>query len=133
MSSKYTKQLLNQINASSNDMPIEVIIRVSAPSALERTNDIEEEMQHTQQLMASLVSFLTELERNGANVKLLGTSWLTHSVLATASPMVLRKLTKRDDVDLIDINAEIGIGNNLGRNKDSLEISPFFSAAQNVT
>ncbi|MBM3236367.1 hypothetical protein FJZ31_08720 [Candidatus Poribacteria bacterium] len=113
---KCTKQLLQQMSVNGNDRPIEVIIRLRHPNGLKRSNSqsvkdsqsiVQEEKQNAQQLMENLVEFLHQLENEGAKTKLLDTSWLTHSVLAVASPPILRKLAERDDVDIIDINAEI--------------------------
>jgi hypothetical protein len=122
MSAKYTKTLLDKINATRSDKPIEVIIQVSDLASLEQSQDIEKEMQRTQRLMAELVTFLTKLEKNGENVKMLDASWLTHSVLAIATPSVLRELVKRDDVNLIDLNTEIRL-NDLGQHHQSPVIS----------
>ena len=57
--------------------------------------------------MGSLVGFVRRLEDEGANVRLLGTLWLTPSVLVAASPSIIEMLSKRSDVEGIDVNAEV--------------------------
>jgi hypothetical protein len=113
---KYTQQLLQYLQHAGEGQPIEVIVRVKDPEALTRVqgmaghpseNVAEREQQHTQDLLGNVVEFVRDLERQGAPIQLLDTSWLTHSVLATAKPAILRKLAQRDDVDLIDLNAEV--------------------------
>ncbi len=112
---KCTKQLIERISVNNNDSLIEVIIRLRHPCGLKRPGQsvkdsqsvVQQEKQHAQQLMEKLVEYLHQLENEGAKAKLLDTSWLTHSVLAAVSPPILRKLAERDDVDIIDINAEI--------------------------
>lgn len=115
MQKKYTKQLLRRINEADNEDSIEVIVRLRDLEALQRPARslsrsqqaiVKSEKRHAQQLVEDLVAYLYQLENKGAKVKLLDTSWLTHSVLVAVSPPILRKLAKREDVDLLDVNAE---------------------------
>jgi hypothetical protein len=116
---KYTKQLLHHLQQVGDRQPVEVIVRVKDPVAMTRVQGMagdppdkiaEKEQQHTQDLLDNLVGFVHDLERRGAPVRLVDTSWLTHSVLATATPAVVRMLAEREDVDQIDLNAEVRTG-----------------------
>jgi hypothetical protein len=115
---KYTRQLLSHLGRAGDGKPLEVIVRIKDPEALSRTRAMagtppdkiaEREQQHAQVLLGNVVEFIQDLERQGAPVRLLDTSWLTHSVLARATPAIVHRLAEREEVDLVDLNAEIGI------------------------
>ncbi len=57
--------------------------------------------------MENLTAFIQQLQDEGMSIKLLDTSWLTHSVLVTVTPPIVSMLAKRDEVDLMDLNSEI--------------------------
>jgi hypothetical protein len=114
---KYSRELLRQLERSGNNKPIEVIVRVKDPEALTRAmaeatagylpdEVAEQEQRHTQDLLGKVIEFVQRLEGQGAPVRLLDSSWLTHSVLASATPAIVRKLAEREEVDLLELNAE---------------------------
>ena len=117
LAAKCTRQLLERIRQIREDEPIEVIVRIKDPHALERLESakgqaieavVGAEQQHTDNLLKGVVEAIRRFEQQGLPVRLLDTSWLTHSVLASAPPKVVKILARRKDVDLIDLNTEFG-------------------------
>jgi bifunctional DNA-binding transcriptional regulator/antitoxin component of YhaV-PrlF toxin-antitoxin module len=114
---KYTEELRRHLELAGGE-PLEVIVRIKDPKALMRAQSMaghrpdeiaEREREYTRSLLDNMVEFVHSLERQGAPVRLLDTSWLTHSVLARATPAIVRKLAERDEVDLVDLNADARI------------------------
>ena len=113
---KFTDDLRDKLKALADDETVEVIIRLkdihafegsTQESGVDRNSKIRSEMKHAEGLMADLVEFLRGLEQQGGRVKLIDTSWLTHSVMASATPRILDSIAEREDIDLIDINSEL--------------------------
>ncbi len=117
LEAKCTRQLLERIRQTREDEPIEVIVQVKDPHALERLESAQgqtiesvvgAEQQHTDDLVEGVAEAIRRFERQGWPVRLLDTSWLTHSVLASAPSRVVKILARRKDVNLIDLNSEFG-------------------------
>ncbi len=114
---KYTRQLVSRLRVAHRNEPVAVIVHVKDVDGLERPGRhaardfysvVESEKEHSQHLMENLVEFVHQLEEEGDQVELLDTSWLTNSMLLVATPPTLSKLAERDDVALLDVNAELG-------------------------
>ena len=115
---KFTKQLIQRMSGTRDDDVIEVIVRLRDDDAIDRARVHSQkgpevvgelERQQAQKSLHRLVEFIRQLEKEGERVSLIDTSWLTHSVLITSSPQILRVLAERNDVDLIDINPELHV------------------------
>lgn len=113
---KCTRSLLDWVNGAGYGDQRELIIRLKDRAGLERLrrqpvqyNDSirEDEAQRAYRLMENLTAFIQQLQDEGMSIKLLDTSWLTHSVLVTVTPPIVSMLAKRDEVDLMDLNSEI--------------------------
>lgn len=116
VSEKCSRQLVRRIQSARKSDPIEVIVRVLDLEALGRIRKLSTstpdamvaaEHRHTQEQIENVVEFLQKLEKEGAPVRLVDTSWLTHSVLAIATPGIVKLLAQREDVESIDLNGEV--------------------------
>ena|SRR5215217_6780663 len=113
---KYTERLLDSLNVVRDEDQLDVIVWIKDPDALERrtngtTHGIESarqtEKQHVHQIMEDFVNFVRQLENEGADARLVETSWLTPTAWVAASPPIVELLSKRSDVDRIDVNSEV--------------------------
>jgi hypothetical protein len=114
---KCSRQLLNRMQGAQKGDPLQVIVRVTDSAALARLERlatqapdllVDAENEHAAAALENVAQFLRTLEREGAPVRILDTSWLTHSILAMATPKIVHLIAQREDVDSIDLNAEVG-------------------------
>jgi hypothetical protein len=109
---KCTEQLLDWLSVARDEDEREVMVRVKDPDRLEHrgsrsTQGIESatqrEKQHAHQIMEDLVKFVDQLKDKDGNRRSSRTSWLIRSVFLKASPPIIEMLSKRSDVECIDV------------------------------
>jgi hypothetical protein len=113
---KYTRGVIDWMSKARDADESEFIIRLKDAHGIERPmtrspQDAEAlqraEQDEAHQLMEGLIDYIHRLEQERPGVRLLDSSWLTHSVLVRATPRMVRLIGRRNDVDLIDLNSEI--------------------------
>ena len=113
---KYTERLLDSLNVVRDEDQLDVIVWIKDPDAPERrpngtTHRIGSarptEKQHVHQIMEDFVNFVCQLEKEGADARLEGRSLRWPIAWVAASPPILELLSKRSDVDRIDVNGEV--------------------------
>jgi hypothetical protein len=112
---KCTEPVLDWLRTARDNDQIEVIVRLKDTHALERPSNrvakraeaVQREKLRARPIVDNFVESLSQLEDGNADIRLLDTSWLTHSALVVASPQGVKMLSGRDDVDLIDVNATL--------------------------
>lgn len=110
---KSTPGLQERLQQAKRDDRLEVIVRVMDPEAERGAAEAlgpsarTSERDRMCRLLDHLSGAIEALRVHGEPVQLIDTSWLAQSVLVSADPASLAKLAGRDDVAMLDINAEV--------------------------
>jgi hypothetical protein len=112
---KVTERLARLLEASNDLDRLEVIVTltpdrsgVDESSAPDRHSPPQRERRRSQERLERFVASLNQVKEAGGHVTVLDVSWLADSALIRANPPVIRALAERDDVCIMDLNAEIG-------------------------
>lgn len=113
---KCSTRLCKKLASVSESDVFEVIVRAKDVNALTRPTlirdadpekRIELEQRQGETVLKNLATFIRALGNDSQPVRLIDTSWLTHSLLVSATPESVAQIAANDDVQSLELNAEV--------------------------
>lgn len=118
---KCSSRLCEKLSSLAKVEIIQVVVRAKDPAALKRPYLIEGadpgkriEQEQMQRTLEPLTAFVRRLERETQAIRLIDTSWLTHSILVSGQLESITKLADHDDVQSMELNTEINLQKTFG-------------------